>query len=59
MIKIRHATNGSVEKYKARFVARRFSQKGVDYGETFAPVSRYSSSQAVISIASEMEWEIQ
>ena len=35
--KVKHATDGSVEKYKARFVAKRFSQKeGIDYEETFA-----------------------
>ena len=34
--KIKHATNGSIEKYKAIFVARGFSQKeGIDYEETF------------------------
>jgi hypothetical protein len=42
-----------------RFVARRFSQKeGVDYEETFAPIARYASIQAVISIASIMMWRI-
>jgi hypothetical protein len=48
-----------VEKYKAIFVARGFSQReGVDYEETFSPVARYSSIRAIISIASEMGWSI-
>ena len=57
--KIKHAADGSIEKYKARFVARGFSQvEGVDYDETFAPVARYSSIRSVVSIAAEMGWKI-
>jgi hypothetical protein len=44
LFKIKHAANGSIEKYKARFVTHGFSQKeGIDYEETFAPVARYAS----------------
>jgi hypothetical protein len=40
LYKVKHATDGNIEKYKAWFVARGFSQKeGVDYEETFAPVA--------------------
>jgi hypothetical protein len=40
-----------------RFGAKGFSQReGVDYEETFAPVARYSSIRAVISLAVEMGW---
>ena len=32
ILKNKHSANGSIEKYKARFVARGFSQKqGIDY----------------------------
>jgi hypothetical protein len=42
--KIKHTADGSIEKYKARFVDRGFPQKeGVDYKETFAPIARYTS----------------
>ena len=39
--KIKHAADESIQKYKARFVARGFSQKeGIDYEETLAPGSK-------------------
>ena len=49
----------SVEKYKARFVAKEYSQKeGIDCEETFTPVARYSSIQTIISLAAEMGWRV-
>ena len=59
LYKIKYAADGSIEKYKARFVARGFSQvEGVDYDETFAPIARFSSIRAVISIVAQMGWRI-
>jgi hypothetical protein len=59
LYKLKHAADGSIEKYKARFMARGFSQvEGVDYDETFASVARYTSIRVVISIAAEMGWKI-
>ena len=57
--KMKHAVDGSVEKHKARFVARGFSQKeGFDYDETFDIVARYTSIRAIISLASVLGWRL-
>jgi hypothetical protein len=57
--KIKHATDGSIEKYKKRFVACGFSQKeGIDYEETFAPVARYTSIRTVLVIVAKMGWKL-
>jgi hypothetical protein len=55
--KIKHAIDGSIDKYKERFVARWFSQQeGEYYDETFSPVSRYTSIRDIISLATSMGW---
>ena len=56
---MKHVADESVEKYKARFVAKGFSQnEGIDYEETLAPVARYSSIRTIISLATEMGWRV-
>ena len=51
MYKIKHVADGSIEKYKARFVAHGFSQKeGIDYEKTFAPVARYTFIRTILSL---------
>jgi hypothetical protein len=48
-----------MDKYKARFVAKGFSQKeGEDYDETFAPVARYTSIIAIMSLVASMGWSL-
>ena len=55
LYKIKYAADGIIEKYKARFVARGFSQvEGVDYDETFSPVAWHTSIRSIISIATHM-----
>jgi hypothetical protein len=59
LYKLKYVANGSIEKYKARFVARGFSQvEGVDYDETFTLIARYTSIRVVISIVAKMAWKI-
>jgi hypothetical protein len=57
--KIKHVVDGSIEKHKAKFVARGFSQKeGIDYEETFSPVARYTSIRTIIALAAKMKWKL-
>ena len=59
LYKVKYAADGSIEKHKARFVARDFSQvEGIDYDETFALVARYASIRTVMDIVAEMGWNI-
>ena len=58
--KIKHTLDRSIEKYKARFVARGFSQKeGIDYeAKTFAPLAQYTSIRAIMALESMMKWDL-
>jgi len=57
--KIKHAIHGSINKYKARFVAWGFSQQeGIDYDEKLYPLARYMKIRIIISIAASMGWNI-
>jgi hypothetical protein len=57
--KVKQATDGSVEKYKAVFLVRGFSHiKGIDYDETFSPLRRYSSIRSILSLSAQMGWRI-
>ena len=56
---IKHAIDGSIEKYKERFIACDFSQKeGIDYEEMFALLSRYTSIRTIISLVAKMKWKL-
>ena len=58
--KIKRNSDGTVERYKSRLVARGFSQiEGLDYEETYAPVVSYPSVRFVLSLAAKRGWLIQ
>jgi Reverse transcriptase (RNA-dependent DNA polymerase) len=60
VFRIKHNTDGSVEKYKARLVARGFTQVfSEDYYDTFSPVAKLSSFRTILALAVCHDWDIE
>ena len=59
VFKAKTKPDGTLDRRKARLVARGFSQtEGVDFFETFSPVVRYESVRCVLSLAAERDMTI-
>ena len=57
VLKIKKNAAGEFDKYKARLVARGFTQiYGVDYYKTYSPVVRLSSFRLLMAIAARNGW---
>jgi hypothetical protein len=57
--KTKHDSKGNVERFKARHVAKGFTQnKGIDYNETFSPVSKKDSFRIVMALVAHHNLEL-
>jgi hypothetical protein len=52
IFKLKLRADGSLERYKARYVLRGFTQRpGVDFDETFSPVVKPATIRTVLTLA--------
>lgn len=60
VFRVKTKADGSLDKLKARLVARGFEQlAGVDYLETFSPVVKFSTIRLIFTLAATRQWSIQ
>jgi hypothetical protein len=59
VFKIKQSANGEVERYKAKLVARSFTQTyGIYYNKQFALVAKFTSVRCILALAALEDMEI-
>nr|GEX46411.1 hypothetical protein [Tanacetum cinerariifolium] len=59
IFKTKFNSDGTIQKHKARLVARRYIQEHeIDYKETFSPVARFETVRVILALATQMQWTI-
>lgn len=53
---IKRKADGSIERYKARLVAKSFHQQGVNYFETYSPIVKPITIRTVLSLVVSAGW---
>ena len=57
--KIKYNFDGTVKRYKARMVAKGFTQReGIDYKETFSPMAKLTTVWCLLAIAIVRHWSL-
>ena len=59
VFKVKYNPGGSIERHKARLVAKSYSKApGLDYEETFSPMSKYASIRSLLPISNQLDLEV-
>jgi hypothetical protein len=57
VFKVKRTADGSIDRYKARLIAKGFKQRyGIDYEDTFSPVAKIVTIHLVLSLAISQGW---
>ena len=56
---LKYNTDETIERYKALLVAKGFTQTyGIDYTETFAPVTKLNTVRILLSLTANLDWPL-
>ena len=59
MYKVKRNSDGSIARFKARFVAKGYLQQyGLDYAETFSPVVKPTIVRIILALAIQFGWSL-
>jgi hypothetical protein len=57
--KIKYKADGSVDRYKARLIAKGFEERlGIDYDDMFSPVVKSATIHLILSLATSQDWDL-